>query len=263
MNAPRPVLGSLGRPQSQISQQWTARKDRRPSVPATQVPYTRRYEVRWINDAGVVEDFVRVAPAMPIFEAGFTGFSHGALISTTEGQVAVEDLEPGMMIETAMAGPAKLRWIGSITLVPGAPKRGSMPDKLYRIVPDTFGPGRPAADVTLGPGARLLDRSPEVCRALGTEAALAPVTMRADGEQVIEISPVSAMRVYHLSFDAHHIIFANGLEVESFHPGPDATYSLSEEMRAQFLSLFPHKSSLGDFGRMLWPRFDHRSNGIN
>ncbi len=264
MNAPRPVLGSLGRPQSQISQQWTARKDRRPSVPVKQVPYTRRYEVRWIDDAGAVEDFVRVAPAMPIFEAGFSAFSHGALISTTEGPVAVEDLEPGMMVDTAMSGPAKLRWIGSITIVPGAPNRGGqLPDKLYRIVSDSFGPARPASDVTLGPSARLLDRSPDVCRSLGTDAALAPVTMRADGEHVVEINPVSAMRVYHLSFDAHQIIFANGLEVESFHPGPDATYSLSDEMRAQFMALFPHKTSLGDFGRMLWPRFDHRSDGIN
>jgi hypothetical protein len=263
MNAPRPVLGSLGRPQSQLSTQWTARKDRRPSVQVRQVPFTRRYDVRWIDEDGVIEDFVRVAPAMPIFEAGFSAFSHGALISTAEGQVAVEDLEPGMMIETALGGPVPLRWIGSITLIPGAPERGDVPDKLYRVVADSFGPGRPSVDLALGPNARLLDRSPDVCRSLGTDAALAPITMRADGECIVEINPVSPMRVYHLSFDAHHVIFANGLEVESFHPGPDATYSLSDEMRAQFLSLFPHKANLSDFGRMLWPRFDHRSDGIN
>jgi len=45
-------------------------------------------------------------------------------------------------------------------------------------------------------------------------------------------------------------------EVESFHPGPDAVYSLSDEMREQFIALFPHKKNLHDFGRMLWPRFD-------
>jgi hypothetical protein len=102
----------------------------------------------------------------------------------------------------------------------------------------------------------LLDRSPEVCRRLGTEAALVPVMARADGEAILEIAPVSALRVYHLSFDQHHVISVNGLEVESFHPGPDATYSLSDEMRAEFLALFPHKASLHEFGRMLWPRFD-------
>ena len=68
--------------------------------------------------------------------------------------------------------------------------------------------------------------------------------------------PVSAAKVYHLSFDDHHVINVNGIEVESFHPGPDAIYSLSDEMREQFVALFPHKKSLHDFGRMLWPRFD-------
>ncbi len=255
MNAPRPVVGPVGRPLSYppVAAQWTARKDVRPAVTPTVVPYTRRYEIRWIDDTGMVEDLIRVAPAMPLFEAGFSAFTHGALISTPDGQVAVEDLEPGMMIETAQ-GPAKLRWIGAITLLPGTPMKGREADHLFRVVTDRFGLGRPASDVTLGPGARLLDRSPEVRNALGTEAALAPIAAMVDGESVVEITPVSAVRVYHLSFDAHHVISVNGIEVESFHPGPDAASSLSQEMRAQFMALFPHKTRLQDFGRMLWPR---------
>jgi hypothetical protein len=192
---------------------------------------------------------------MPLFEAGFNALAHGALVSTPRGHVAVEDLVPGMMVDTATGEPARLRWVGSITLVPDAPNRG-VPDRLYRVVADSLGFARPAVDLTLGPGARLLDRSPEVCRRLGTEAALVPVMARVDGEAIVEIAPVSALRVYHLSFDHHHVISVNGLEVESFHPGPDATYSLSDEMRAEFLALFPHKASLHEFGRMLWPRFD-------
>jgi hypothetical protein len=257
MNAPRPLIGPLVRPTSRpISTQWTARKDRRPSVLAKMVPYTRRYEIQWLDASGQVEDFFRVGPAMPIFEAGFNAFAHGALISTTGGPVAIEDLMPGTMIETATGVPALLRWIGSITLVPNAPMRGDVPDRLYRVVTDSLGLGRPSSDVTLGPGARLLDRSPEVCRRLGTEAALVPAMTRADGECIVEITPVSPVRLYHLSFEQHHVIYANGVEVESFHPGPDATYSLSDEMREQFLALFPHKKGLHEFGRMLWPRME-------
>jgi hypothetical protein len=256
MNAPRPLIGSLTRTVSRpISTQWTARKDRRPSVQAKLVPYTRRYEVCWIDADGFLNEFTRVAPAMPIFESGFNALAHGALVSTPRGHVAVEDLVPGMMVDTATGEAARLRWVGSITLVPNGPERGDVPDRLYRIVTDSFGFARPALDVTLGPGARLLDRSADVCRRLGTEAALAPVTSLADGECVLEITPISAVRLYHLCFDGHHVISVNGLEVESFHPGPDAVYSLSDEMREQFLALFPHKTGLHDFGRMLWPRF--------
>ncbi len=259
MSVPRPLVGTtLVRPASYppISTKWTARVDRRPSAMPKVVPYTRRYEVRWLDDSGQIDDFVRIAPAMPIFEAGFSAFAHGALIATISGPVAVEDLEPGMMIETADGDPALLRWVGSITLVPNAPTRGGQPDRLYRVVAEGLGLGRPATDIIFGPSARLLDRSPDLCRDLGTEAVLAPITGYADGETVIESTPVSPVRIYHLSFDAHHVILGNGIEVESFHPGPDAIYSLSEEMREQFLSLFPHKSQLRDFGRMLWPRFE-------
>ena len=257
MNAPRPLIGSLTRTVSRpVSTQWTARKDRLPSVQTRLVPYTRRYDVCWIDDDGFLNDFTRVAPAMPIFESGFNALAHGALVSTPRGHVAVEDLVPGMMVDTATGEAARLRWVGAMTLVPNAPERGDVPDRLYRIVTDSFGFARPALDVTLGPGARLLDRSTEVCRRLGTEAALAPVTSLADGESVLEITPISPVRLYHLCFDVHHVISVNGLEVESFHPGPDAVYSLSEEMREQFLALFPHKKGLHDFGRMLWPRFN-------
>ena len=53
MNAPRPVVGPVGRPLSYppVAAQWTARKDVRPAVTPTVVPYTRRYEIRWIDDA--------------------------------------------------------------------------------------------------------------------------------------------------------------------------------------------------------------------
>lgn len=257
MNAPRPLVGSLVRTAPRpASTQWTARKDRRPSAPVVSVPYTRRYDVTWIDADGFLHDFSRVAPAMPIFESAFNALAHGALVATPRGPVAVEDLVPGMMVETATGEPARLRWVGSITLVPNAPDRGHVPDRLYRIVSDSFGLARPALDVTLGPGARLVDRSPEVCRQTGTEAALAPISTRVDGECVVEIRPAAAVRLYHLSFDAHRVIYVNGLEVESFHPGPEAVYSLSNEMREQFMALFPHKRSLGDFGRMLWPRFE-------
>lgn len=255
MNAPR-VSGAVAPTQfyPPVSAKWTARKDRRPAPQPRIVPYTRRFEIKWINDQGVIEDIIRVAPAIPEIEAGFNAFTHGALISTSEGPVAVEDLEPGMMIETANSGAVPLRWIGAMTLIPGAPARDGADDHLYRVITDAFGLGRPAHDVTLGPGARFLDRSPETRAQFGTDAALAPISGFADGASVVQITPVAPVKVFHLSFDAHHIVNANGVEVESFHPGPETAAALDETMRAQLMSLFPHKERLQDFGRMLWPR---------
>ena len=243
---------------------WTvfSNTNPQPQRPAGRpIPLTRRYEVTWIDDDGHLDSFVRIAPALPVFEQAFCAFAHGALVSTTEGPVPVEDVEPGMVVETVSGGAERLRWVGAITLVPGAPSAEDAPQKLYRVTADSFGLGRPASDVTLGPGARLMNRDPAIRNALGCEAALAPVTTLADGHGVVEMTPVSPVRVYHLAFDGHHVIRVGGIEAESFHPGPDAHYSMSRELRETFLSLFPYVATMQGFGRVLWPRFEEGQDG--
>lgn len=240
---------------------WTVLTATRPGLRPQEVKLTRRYEISWIDDDGTLDSFVRIAPALPIFETAFSAFAHGATVATTEGPVPVEDLEPGMGVETATGEVAPLRWIGAITLVPGAPSAADTPPRLYRVTADTFGLGRPAGDVTFGPAARFLDRTPAIRNALGCEAALAPVSTFADGVGVVEIAPVSPVRVYHLAFDDHHVIRVGGIEAESYHPGADCHYSMSRELRDIFLSLFPHVATLQGFGRVIWPRYEPQEDG--
>jgi hypothetical protein len=237
---------------------WTIRGGAQPAQAPTPRSrgLTRRYEVTWVDDDGAIENFTRVAPAIPIFEQAFSAFAHGAVIATEDGPVAVEDLVPGMMIETAAGTAERLRWVGAMTLIPGAPVSDDQPQCLYRVTADALGLGRPSTDVTFGPSARLVNRDPAIRNALGSEAALAPVSTFEDGVSVVALTPASPVRVYHLAFDGHQIIHAGGMEVESYHPGPDAHYSMSQELRAVFLSLFPHMETLQGFGRVLWPRFE-------
>lgn len=239
---------------------WTIRSTSQPPQPVP-VPratgLTRRYEVTWIDDDGNIDNFLRVGPAIPIFEQAFSAFAHGAVITTQAGPVAVEDLVPGMKVETATGDYVTLRWIGAMTLIPGAPTSGGdEPQRLFRVTADALGFGRPGTDVTFGPAARILNRDPAIRAALGSEAALAPISTFEDGVGVVALTPASPVRVYHLAFDGHHVIRAGGMEVESYHPGPDAHYSMSTEMRTVFLSLFPHMETLQGFGRVLWPRFE-------
>ncbi len=263
MSTPKAVAYGNGAPNiTRRHKPWTINSTYTPSQPAPRsVALARRYQVTWCDDAGDIHDFSRVAPALPIFEQAFSAFSHGVVITTAEGPVAVEDLVPGMEIETAAGHTATLRWIGSITLVPGAPQTGDEPQRLYRVTADALGLGRPMLDVTFGPAARLLNREPMVRNALGCEAALAPVSSFEDGVGVVALNPVSPVRVYHLAFDGHHVIRAGGIEVESYHPGPDAHYSMSQELRATFVSMFPYLATLQGFGNVLWPRFESRSEG--
>lgn len=234
-------------------QKWTARRDALRPV-QNRIPLTRRYELTWLGENGDIEEQTQIAPALPLFEDAFASFTHGTLIQTTRGPVAVEDLMPGEMLECANGRVATLLWKGAITLVPGAPTLRPEPPKLYRITADAFGLGRPARDLLLGPAARRLVRDPNVRAAIGAEAALVPVAAGADGYSIIEVTPVSPTRVYHLVTEGHQTIMAGGVEVETYHPGQELTLSLSEDLRATYLQLFPHILSLGGFGRVLFPR---------
>ncbi len=71
---------------------------------------------------------------------------------------------------------------------------------------------------------------------------------------MIRVAPVSPVNVYHIAFKDHHILRANGLEIESFHPGFEVTKQIGGESLRQFLSLFPHVENLADFGPLVAQR---------
>ncbi|MGR3755736.1 MAG: Hint domain-containing protein [Tranquillimonas sp.] len=242
-------LPSGGRP-------WTVRHGGTTARPRPTGPQ-RRYEISWLDPQGDAQSAIRAAPAIPMFEDAFAAIARGALIPTSQGPVAVEDLYPGIEIETS-AGLEPLLWMGAITLLPAGtgPESLTAPRaaRLYRIPADAFGLGRPMPDLVLGPAARLVDRSPALRAALGTQAALAPVAPLADGLSIVEVTPVAPVRVFHLGFREHRLFCANGVEIESVHPGGMDLAMAGTELMGQFMAMFPHIRTTGDFGRLALPR---------
>ncbi|MEM1431957.1 MAG: Hint domain-containing protein [Pseudomonadota bacterium] len=216
---------------------------------------TRRYEVAALAPNGDVDTFTRVAPATPVFEDAFASLARGTLVATADGPTAVEDLVPGALVETVTAGPQPLLWVGSMTVFPDrGDGSGGEGGSLTRLAADAFGLSRPAPDLVLGPRARVLFRS-HACRALiGTGEAFAPAHAFVDGDQVIQLSPVSPVRVYHLCFHGQQVIRANGMEIESYHPGDQPEAIMTPETLDMFMALFPHIDTPGDFGPIDVPR---------
>ncbi|KRS16651.1 hypothetical protein RIdsm_04142 [Roseovarius indicus] len=213
----------------------------------------RKYNISTLMADGQVRTSDQIGPAMPIFESAFSAFSHGTLIATTQGQVAVEDLVPGMKLQTADQGPMQLLWMGSMTLMPRSdryPHGGC----LTRIMADSFGFGRPQADIMAGPGARFLLRPSGYAERYGSERALTPASQMVDGFNAIEITPPTPVTVYHLCLRRHAIISAGGMDAESFHPGPGFERNMGPNMLSLFLSFFPHIKQARDFGPLAHER---------
>jgi len=231
---------------------WTARRSTIAPQQPTNIPM-RRFEALSLLPDGSLAEISRRAPAHPVFESAFAALARGTIMGTEEGPVAIEDLVPGVKIETRDAGFQPLLWIGTITLVPrqGA---GPSPARLFRIPVDSFGPSRPMPDLMLAPHARLLYRSPKLRDVVQEDSALTPVAAFEDGQTVIRIAPVSPVNVYHLAFQDHHILRANGLDIESFHPGEDLINRVGDDNLRLFQSLFPHIRTISDFGPLCAPR---------
>lgn len=247
----RPGGTAVSRPVAQAqSGQWTARRTN--ATPQPSVP-PRRFQAMALLPGDELSEVVQRAPAHPVFESAFAAIARGTIMATEQGPVAIEDLIPGTLIETRDAGFQPVMWIGTLTIGPNIPL-AHMPARLFRIPVDSFGPSRPMPDLMLAPHARLLHRSAKLRNVVQGDTALTPVTVFEDGYSVIRVAPASPVSVFHLAFRDHHILRANGLEIESFHPGDDLVSRINGESLRLFLSLFPHINSIADFGPMVAPR---------
>lgn len=212
----------------------------------------RRYEVNGLGPDGHPQQVLRTLPAEPHLDEAFAAFARGTLIATPGGPVAIEDLAPGMTLTTADAGPQRLMWVGSTLLMPGA-VRTNLPG-LTRITADSLGLGRPMPDLILGPRARMLFRHPGCHAILGTGQAFAPASAFVDGVALIGLRITRPTRVFHLALEAQHVLLANGVEVESYHPGDNAADLMDPGAKLKFLALFPHLGGFEGFGPMTTPR---------
>lgn len=217
-------------------------------------PILRRVGIAYLSPVGDVEELTRLVPALPVFDEAFAAFARGTLFATERGLVAVEDLWPGAKVRLGDGGATRLLWRGSTMIVPQSQGQDPAMTRLTRISTDTLGLGRPFQDLMLGPKARVVNRHPGVRLLTGRDAGLLPAADLVDGVTVAEVSPPSAVEVFHLAFDRHERLLANGVEVESYHPGALHAFPLKGEQLSLFLSCFPHRQDLSDFGDPALPR---------
>lgn len=219
------------------------------------VPVMRRYMTSYLSASGdVCYDDVR-APAAPEFQCAFNAFAHGSLVATTEGEVAIEDLQPGMQVMTAEHGPQPVLWIGSMAHNPD-PNGARF---LTRVTADRFAAGAPPLDLICGPGARLLHRPGSLRSAADHKPVYTPLRDFVDGDGIIAIAPRMVVETYHIALKRHATIRVGGLDLETFHPGMTILSQMGTNTRDLFVSMFPHIRRATDFGPLAHPRVSMRS----
>ncbi len=181
--------------------------------------------------------------ALILDDISITCFARDTLIRTPRGEIAVQDLQAGDLVETLDDGACPIRWVGSRLVSPDFMR--IRPELRPILVPaGALGDGLPLRDLLLSPAHRVLVRGNRLELLFGTHEGLIPVRMlvgHIDGVRVVneEAALADGVEYFHILFDQHQIIWSEGAETESFHPAARTVSALDEATRAEFLQLFP------------------------
>lgn len=175
-------------------------------------------------------------------EADRTGlicFIPGTRIRTPGGSVPVERLREGSLVQTADAGPQPVLWTGARRMS-GARLRAMPWLRPVRIRAGAFGIARPEAALLVSPEHRLLLRGPRA-RALfnSDEVLVAARDLIRDDGAIARDSLLREVTYIHLLLPSHQILWANGVETESFHPANATLEALSPQDRRRLLAALP------------------------
>jgi len=163
-------------------------------------------------------------------------FTRGTLIKTQTGERLVEDLSAGDMVLTMDHGYQPIRWIGSSK----RPATGNMAPILIRK--GALGNDR---DLRVSPQHRMLLQGWQAELLYGEREVLATAQSLVNDHSIIRVEG-GEVEYFHILFDTHEIIYAEGAPSESFHPGEQGWKALDEPTRNEILELFPELSD-GDF----------------
>ncbi len=161
----------------------------------------------------------------------------GTRVLTPRGEVAVEDLTAGDLVVTQDHGALPLRWIGSTTL--DAAELGARPALApIRIKAGALGDGLPRRDLRVSPQHAMLLRDWRAEIVAGVDEALAPAELLVN-DATIRPEAVDRVEYFHLLFDTHQVIFAEGAATESYRPCGENHRAFDPARQAEILALFP------------------------
>lgn len=181
-------------------------------------------------------------PALPARIAenaeGVVCFTPGTLLETPDGPCPVETLVAGDRVVTKDGGAQSILWAGHRN-VSGA-RLYAMPDlRPVRIREGALGEGRPAGDLIVSPDHRMLVRGVAARALWGEPEVLVAARDLIDGRGIARDLGAKSVTYHHLMLEAHHIVIANGVETETFHPGAAALDAIEEDQRERLFDVMP------------------------
>ncbi len=171
-------------------------------------------------------------------EGGVICFTPGTRILTPKGLRDVSDLREGDMIQTKDSGAQALQWTGRRRM--SGARLFAMPQlRPVRINAGALQGLRPDADLLVSPEHRLLIKGAAARSLFNTDEVLVAAKDLINGSTITVDARLREVTYVHILLERHQIVWANGVETESFHPASAELSTLSETDRARLLADYP------------------------
>ena len=169
---------------------------------------------------------------------GVICFTPGTLLRTPDGEVPVEDLCEGDRIDTRDSGAQEIVWIGRRRM--SGARLYAMPElRPVRIRAGALGQGDPQPDLVVSPRHRVLVTG-DVARALfNTDEVLVAADDLINDATIARDHGLHSVEYVHLLLPRHHVVWANGVETESFHPASTNLETVEPVQRARLSAIIP------------------------
>lgn len=169
---------------------------------------------------------------------GVICFTPGTGIATPDGPVAVEDLYPGDKVLTKDNGPQEILWMG-LRQVTGARMHALGGLRPIRIRAGALGGDQPQPDLLVSPEHRVLLTGRKAEMLFNTPEVLVRAVDLVDDRKVIVDHAATEVVYIHLLLANHEVIWANGVETESFHPASADLGHLNSAELEELLEIRP------------------------
>lgn len=183
---------------------------------------------------------------------GVICFTPGTRIATPTGARMIQDIRPGDRILTKDNGAQEILWTGTRRMT-GA-RLYAMPHlRPIRFKSGALGIDRPDQDLIVSPQHRMILKGPAAQALFNTEEVLVKAEDLLNDVTICVDHALREVTYIHILLDRHNIVWANGMETESFHPSNTALDTIEPVQRDALLALFPdvaaNPARYGDYAR--------------
>lgn len=169
---------------------------------------------------------------------GVICFVPGTRIRTPHGLQLVEELVEGDMISTKDNGAQPIQWVGN-RRISGA-RLFTMPQlRPIKLRSHILGQGEPDEDLLVSPDHRILVKGAAALDLFNTSEVLVTARDLVNGKSILVDHTVRSVTYVHLMMEQHQIVWANGVESESFHPAGSKVEKMDAVQRQRLIQHVP------------------------